>query len=302
VHENPLPTLFIVSDGRGETCHQVLHAALVQFEGQDFDLVRRSNVRTTEQVEKVVKEASQHDAIIFYTLVINETRVAISRQAEKLLVPIVDVLGPSFSALHDLFKRERTAKPGLYYATDRERLDRQTAIDYTLKHDDGQRPHELHQADVVLVGVSRASKSTTCFYLAFQGIKAANVPLLPGMPVLPQLTKVEPSKVIGLNMNVARLMTVREARTTNLGTTHTDYYINKRNIANEVIHATRLMQEYGWRSIDASYMAIEEIRTGGQEDARAVGHRRVSKFTRESQANPQPDCNRLATPQYWCSR
>jgi regulator of PEP synthase PpsR (kinase-PPPase family) len=259
VHYNSLPTLFIVSDGRGETCHQVLHAALVQFEGQDFDLVRRANVRTAEQAEKVVKEASQHDAIIFYTLVTDEARVAITRHAEKRLVPIVDLLGPSFSALHDLFKRERTAKPGLYYATDRERFDRQTAIDYTLKHDDGQRPHELRQADVVLVGVSRASKSTTCFYLAFQGIKAANVPLLPDIPVLPQLTKVEPSKVIGLNMNVARLMTVREARTVNLGTAHTGYYVNKRKIANEVIHATQLMQAHGWRSIDVSYMAIEEI-------------------------------------------
>jgi regulator of PEP synthase PpsR (kinase-PPPase family) len=259
VHYNSLPTLFIVSDGRGETCHQVLHAALVQFEGQDFDLVRRANVRTAEQAEKVVKEASQHDAIIFYTLVTDEARVAITRHAEKRLVPIVDLLGPSFSALHDLFKRERTAKPGLYYATDRERFDRQTAIDYTLKHDDGQRPHELRQADVVLVGVSRASKSTTCFYLAFQGIKAANVPLLPDIPVLPQLTKVEPSKVIGLNMNVARLMTVREARTANLGTAHTGYYVNKRKIANEVIHATQLMQAHGWRSIDVSYMAIEEI-------------------------------------------
>jgi regulator of PEP synthase PpsR (kinase-PPPase family) len=259
VHYNSLPTLFIVSDGRGETCHQVLHAALVQFEGQDFDLVRRANVRTAEQAEKVVKEASQHDAIIFYTLVTDEARVAITRHAEKRLVPIVDLLGPSFSALHDLFKRERSAKPGLYYATDRERFDRQTAIDYTLKHDDGQRPHELRQADVVLVGVSRASKSTTCFYLAFQGIKAANVPLLPDIPVLPQLTKVEPSKVIGLNMNVARLMTVREARTVNLGTAHTGYYVNKRKIANEVIHATQLMQAHGWRSIDVSYMAIEEI-------------------------------------------
>ena len=259
MHENSLPTLFIISDGRGETCHQVLHAALVQFEGQDFDLVLRSNVRTAEQVEKVVKEASLRDAIIFYTLVTNKTRVAISRLAEKLLVPTVDVLGPSFSALHDLFKRERTAKPGHFYAMDRERFDRQAAIDYTLKHDDGQQPHELHLADVVLVGISRTSKSTTCFYLAFQGIKAANVPLLPGMPVLPQLTKIEPSKVIGLNMNVVRLMTVREARTVNLGNAHTHYYVNKRNITNEVIHAIQLMKAHGWRSIDASYMAIEEI-------------------------------------------
>ncbi len=257
--KNPLPTLFIVSDGRGETCHEVLQAALVQFEGQDFDMVLRSNVRTVEQVAAVVEEASHQHAIIFYTLVIPETRVAISHLAGKFLVPTVDVLGPSFSALHDFFKREHTAKPGLFYSSDRERFDRQAAIDYTLKHDDGLRPHELHLADVVLVGVSRASKSTTCFYLAFQGIKAANVPLLPDMPALSQLTRVEPSKVIGLNMNVAHLMSVREARALNLGSSHTDYYVNKREIAKEVLHAAHLMKMHGWRSIDASYIAIEEI-------------------------------------------
>jgi len=259
VAEKPLPTLFIVSDGRGETCHQVLHAALVQFEGQDFDLVKRANVRTAEQVAELVNEASHHNAIIFYTLVTAEARVAISRLAEDLMVPVVDVLGPSFSALHDLFKREPSAKPGLYYAMDRERFDRQAAIDYTLKHDDGQRPHELRKADVVLVGVSRASKSTTCFYLAFQGVKAANVPLLPDLPILPQLMEVDPAKVIGLNMNVTRLMTVREARHANLGSAQMDYYIDKRKIVNEVIYATQLMKAHGWRSIDASYMAIEEI-------------------------------------------
>ncbi len=259
MHGNSQPTLFIVSDGRGETCRQVLQAALVQFEDQGFDLVLRPNVRTAKQVEKLVEEARHHNTVIFYTLVIHEARVAISRQAEKHLVPVVDVLGPSFSALHDLFKSERTAKPGLYYASDRERFDRQAAIDYTLKHDDGQRPHELHLADVVLVGLSRASKSTTCFYLAFQGIKAANVPLLPGIPVPQQLTKIKPSKVIGLNMNVGRLKTVREARTVVLGTDHTQYYVSKKNIADEVIFATNLMKTHGWRSIDASYMAIEEI-------------------------------------------
>jgi regulator of PEP synthase PpsR (kinase-PPPase family) len=259
MHKDTLPTLFIVSDGRGETCHHVLQAALVQFEDQDFDLALRPNIRTAEQVEEVVEEAQRRDAVIFYTLVIRDVRVAIWHLAERHLVPIVDVLGPSFSALHDLFKTERTAKPGLYYATDRERFDRQAAIDYTLKHDDGQRPHELHLADVVLVGVSRASKSTTCFYLAFHGIKAANVPLLPGIPVPPQLTNIKPSKVIGLNMNVTRLKTVRQVRTDVLGTNHTQYYVDKRKIADEVIYAINLMRTHDWRNIDASYMAIEEI-------------------------------------------
>lgn len=266
--QESLPKLFVVSDGRGDTCQHVLQAALVQFKGREFELVVRPYVRTTEQVAKIVSEATQSHAVIFYTLVVHEVRVAIARLAEEHLVPIVDVLGPSFSALHDLLKSTRTAKPGLYYASDRERFDRQDAIDYTLNHDDGQRAHELQQADVVIVGVSRASKSTTCFCLAFQGIKAANVPIVPGIPVLPQLLKVKPAKVIGLNMNVARLMTVRDARTAALGTDHTHYYVGKREITNEVIHATNLMRQHNWRSIDASYMAVEEI---AREVRRMIG-------------------------------
>ncbi|MEN8006151.1 MAG: pyruvate, phosphate dikinase/phosphoenolpyruvate synthase regulator [Candidatus Krumholzibacteriota bacterium] len=254
-----LPVLIVVSDGRGETCRQVVEAALVQFEGQDFELAVRSEIRTPEQVSAVVHEAADRDATIFYTLVTQEARWALSGMAERMLVPTVDILGPSFSALYDLFQRAPTGKPGLFYASDRERFDRQSAIDYTLKHDDGRRADELHLADVVLVGVSRAAKSTTCFYLAFQGIRAANVPLVFGTPVLPQLAELDPSRVIALSVNVSRLLTVRQARSVNIGGRHIDYYTSKREVANEVIHAANLVKKHGWRSIEASYLAVEEI-------------------------------------------
>ena len=257
--EGKLPILMVVSDGRGETCRQVVMAALVQFEGQDIDLVIRSEIRTPEQVSAIVHEAADRDATIFYTLASREARWALSGMAEQMLVPTVDILGPSFSALHDLLQRAPTGQPGLFYASDRERFDRQSAIDYTLKHDDGRRPGELADADVVLVGVSRAAKSTTCFYLAFQGVKAANVPLVFGTNILPQLADLDPSKVIALSVNVSRLLTVRQARATNLGGQHIDYYTSKREVANEVIHAANMVKRYGWRSIEASYLAVEEI-------------------------------------------
>ena len=253
------PIIFVVSDGRGETCNQVLQAALVQFEGQPFRMVIRPEVRTVERVEEVVREAADCEASLFYTLVSEETRWALTNLAEELLVPTVDVLGPSFSALHDLFQRAPSGKPGLFYASDRERFDRQTAIDYTLTHDDGQRPDELHLADVVLVGVSRVAKSTTSFFLAFKGIKAANVPLIYGTPVLPQLKELDPAMVIGLNVNVQRLLTIRKARDDHLGGRHVEYYTRRPDVANEVLFATNLMKQYGWRSIETSYLAVEEI-------------------------------------------
>lgn len=253
------PTLFVVSDGRGETASQVLRAALVQFEGRDVDLAVHSEIRTADQVRAVVQAAAARGATVFYTLVAVEARRAMTRVASELLVPTVDVLGPSFGALHDVFQSEPAAKPGLFYSSDRERFDRQAAIDYTLKHDDGQRPDELHLADVVLVGVSRAAKSTTCFYLAFQGVKAANVPLVPGTPLPAELSACDPLKVIGLNVNVSRLLTVRKARATHLRTAHVDYYLDRKEVAGEVLHAAQTVQRHGWRSIEASYLAVEEV-------------------------------------------
>jgi regulator of PEP synthase PpsR (kinase-PPPase family) len=252
------PTIFIVSDGRGDTCNQLVHAALVQFADQHYDLVRKAEVRTTDAVGQIVAEAAASHALIFYTLVSDDTREAMRATSEKLLVPTVDVLGPSFSALHDLFKSAPQHTPGLLYASDRERFDRIEAIDYTLKHDDGQRPHELGQADVVLVGVSRSSKSSTCFYLAYAGIRAANVPLVPGLSPPSQLLRLEPEKVIGLRINVMRLRTVREARAQRLRLGPAHDYVDKRGIAREVLEANKIMDRQGWRSIDVSYIAIEE--------------------------------------------
>ena len=236
-----------------------MQAALVQFEGQSHALVRKAEVRTPDVVQSIVEEAAALHAVIFYTLVSDDTRETMKAVSEKLLVPTVDVLGPSFSALHDLFKSAPRHTPGLLYASDRERFDRIDSIDYTLKHDDGQRPHELNEADVVVVGVSRSSKSSTCFYLAYQGIKAANVPLVPGPPLPRQLKDMDPGRVIGLQMNVPRLLTLREARTAHLGTSHTDYYVDRREVGAEVRYANEVIREYGWRTVNASYMAIEEI-------------------------------------------
>lgn len=253
------PRIFIVSDGRGDTAAQVLKAAAVQFEGRTYRVSRRPSVRTVKDVLRVVQEAADARAVIFYTLVDEETRRTMHRAAARKLVPTVDILGPCFSALDDQFRTKRRGEPGLLYDMERDRLNRMEAIDYTLHHDDGQRVHELSKADVVVVGVSRASKSSTCFFLAYAGVRAANVPLIPGVDPPARLLALDPEKVIGLRVNVDRLLIVREARARNLGRAHLAAYLDRREIAREVLWANQLMDRQDWRTLDASYLAVEEI-------------------------------------------
>jgi len=253
------PTIYIVSDGRGDTAAQVVRAAMIQFEEPRHRIERHPDIRTATQVRKVIARAAEHHAVVFYTLVGEETRKAILDASSRHLVPVVDLLGPVFTALHDLFKRRRKATPGLLYALERERLDRYEAIDFTLRHDDGRRLKHLDQADVVLVGVSRVAKSSTCFFLAYEGIKAANVPLIADQTPPRELLDLDPARVIGLQVNVMRLMTVREVRGATIGLTGSQPYLDREALKHEVLDANRQMRHYGWQSFDASYMAIEEI-------------------------------------------
>jgi len=265
------PQIFVVSDGRGETCERLVKAALVQFEGQRYKIARKAEVRTAAQVRRVVEAAAEAGAIVFYTLAAEKTRRAMRQACRERLVPKLDLLGPAISALHDLFQAEPGETPGLLYQVEREQLDRYAAIDYTLRHDDGQRPHELGKADVVLVGVSRASKSATCFYLAYEGVRAANVPLVPGVAPPPQLLRMAKSKVIGLRVNVSRLLNIREHRVSTMNMGPLEDYLDKRAVAQEVNRANRLMEQHGWRGLDVSYMAIEEI---AKEVLKLLGRRR----------------------------
>ncbi len=253
------PTVFVVSDGRGRTGRLVVQAALVQFAESSSRIEIRSGVRTPERAAAVVAEAAACGAVLFHTLVVPDARDALRKAAELHELPTVDILGPPLRALHDLFHSDPGARPGLLYEVYQEDFDRHDAIDFTLAHDDGQRQHDLSSADVVLVGVSRSAKSTTCFYLAYRGIKAANVPLVPGIPVPKSLLALDPRKVVGLKINAVRLQSVREERAMALGRAQLDEYLDKRAINREIREAHDLMDRHGWRSVRVSYKAVEEI-------------------------------------------
>jgi hypothetical protein len=253
------PRLFIVSDGRGDTGASVLEAALVQFQGETHHILREANVRTKKRVIEIIAAARETHGVVFYTLVRQETRRALQESAAQYGVPVVDILGPVFSALHDTFGRKPGSQPGLLYAKGRERFDRLDAVDYTLQHDDGCHCNQLGNADVVLVGVSRSGKSSTCFFLALHGVKAANVPFVPGQTLPPELIALPKERVIGLVVNPNRLIALREARAKHYGLDAGSAYTDAENVRQEARDAHRLCLLHDWRTIDVSYMAVEEI-------------------------------------------
>jgi regulator of PEP synthase PpsR (kinase-PPPase family) len=252
-------TIIILSGGTGHTADQVIGAALAQFEGAQVEVIRKARVRSVRAATELVRWAAERRAILCHTLVVPKIRAAVTEHAQRLGVPTVDILGPMLTVLDDQLGIQPRGRPGLSYELHKEHFDRVDAVDFTLSHDDGRRIEDLARADVVLVGVSRVSKSVTCFYLAARGIRAANVPLVFGCDPPEPLLRLDPRKVIGITMNANRLQSIREARLRHITTEDLPGYVDKQQLVEELRYAQALMSQHHWRCIDVSYSATEEV-------------------------------------------
>lgn len=248
----------VLSGGTGRTCDQVLTAALAQFKRPRVELCRHGELRDPHEARRIVAAADKEHAVICHSLVEPEVRAAVVETAEASNVPAVDVLGGVVSFLEDALGTRALRRPGLSQELHRERFERMDAVDFTLAHDDGLRLYDVQEADVVLVGVSRVAKSVTCFYLAARGLRAANVPLVGQIDAPPELLSVDPHKVIGLTMSAHQMVLVRKARARRLAAA-LETYVDETEIKHELTHARHLMAKHGWRSVDVSYKAVEEV-------------------------------------------
>lgn len=259
-HKKPVSLpVFILTGGTGRTCEQVLKAALAQFDRPGVEQILREDIRTAEAVRQVVQEAADADAVICHSVVEPDIRNVVVAETKRHGIPSVDVLGPVLRLLDDHLEQVPRHQPGLSYQLQQEHFDRIDAVDFTLEHDDGVGLVDLDRANVVVVGVSRVSKSVTCFYLSYQGVRAANVPLVPGHDPPKELLEIDRDKVIGLTMNINRLQSVREARIEMMGRGPFEEYGEKRAVGKEIRFAHELMNQYGWRTIDVSYKSTEEV-------------------------------------------
>ncbi|MEM7226845.1 MAG: pyruvate, water dikinase regulatory protein [Pseudomonadota bacterium] len=252
--------LHLVSDATGETINSVARACVVHCAGIDPVEHPWTLIRTKGQMEKVLRGVERNPGPVLYTMVDGELRDALVEGCHRLGVPCLPVLEPVIHALANYYDVEvSVGRPGQQHALDAEYFARIDAMNYALSHDDGQMSAGLGQADVVLIGVSRTSKTPTCIYLANKGIKAANIPVVPGLPLPDELATLERPLVVGLTKDPARLVQLRRNRLRMISDDgeETDY-TDIESVRAEVALARKLCSKHGWPVIDVTKRSIEE--------------------------------------------
>jgi len=257
---NPSPILHIhlVSDATGETNHQIARACLVQFDGVRAKEHVWSLVRTRSYLEKVIAGLEANPGPVLFTLVDPELRRRLEDTCRRLEVPFIAVLDPVLSALGAHLGIKSHGRPGRQHELDAAYFRRIEAMDFTLAHDDGQMVRDLEDADIVVVGVSRTSKTPTSLYLANRGYKTANVPLVPGIDPPEELFRLRKPLVVMFTTDPARLIQVRRNRVLMLKQREETDYVALDQVRKEVADARRLAQRHGWPVIDVTRRSIEE--------------------------------------------
>jgi regulator of PEP synthase PpsR (kinase-PPPase family) len=251
--------IFVVSDGSGHTAEQALQAALTQFTQHPVSIEIRPEVRTGKRVSEVVEEAADSGGFIIHTMVSRDLRNAVADQARLHNIETIDLMGPLLAQLTHQFSVPPLEKPGLFRELNKEYFRRIEAMEFALRHDDGQRTDELVKADLVLVGVSRTFKTPLSIYLAFRGWLVGNVPIVYDLPVPPVLFELPPTRVFCLTTDPHNLSILRRVRHEYLGGATGDY-ASLDFVWRELTYAKNIFNtQPGWAMIEVTRKPIEEI-------------------------------------------
>jgi regulator of PEP synthase PpsR (kinase-PPPase family) len=251
--------IYLLSDATGGTVEMVVSAALSQFKGVDLKLHRYNKLRTREDITLAVEMAAKEPGIMIYTLVNQELGQLLRDFAEAQGLATVDLISPLIYKLSDFFGTMPQEVPGLLYKLDSVYYKRMDAVNFTVKQDDGQEPGNLYKADIVLVGVSRTSKTPLSMYLAHRGYKVANVPLVKGVDPPGELFKVAQKRVVGLIIDEKRLIDLRSARLRNMRQNPHDDYADFGKVEEELEYCRRLYRKHPeWLIIDVTNKSVEE--------------------------------------------
>ena len=249
--------LHLVSDSTGETLNAMVNAALAQFENVDVQLHSYALVRSEHQLSRALDHIATAPGLVFFTLANPVLNRKLVTRCDSLLVDCIDVLEEPLNLLGKFLGRPESHKVGRQHQVDQAYLDRIETLNFAIAHDDGQSLDGIGHAEVVLTGASRTSKTPTCVYLAIRGVRAANVPLVPGMPAPPALMQTH-ALVVGLWVSPDRLVQVRRNRLATMGESRDTDYVDLDRVRSEVAATRLLFEQQDWPTIDVTRRSIEE--------------------------------------------
>jgi len=251
--------IYVISDGTGETADQMIKAALLQYVREGLKIVRYKNIRTEIQVRTIFEEAHSAKAMVVYTVVSDNLRKFIDSTSQQTGVPVVDLLGPLLEKLTRYLKRNPETQPGLFHQVNENYFKRIEAIEFTVKHDDGKYADSLDRADIILVGLSRTSKTPLSVYLSYKGWKVANVPLVKGIEPPLELFQTDQRKIIGLLIDPETLTRIRRERLVKMGENPSGDYANLNHVIAEIDFCKELFRKNRrWPVFDITGKALEE--------------------------------------------
>ncbi len=251
--------IYLFSDATGETVDRIVRAAMFQFRDQEVRVRRFNRLLSREDVLRAMEEAARQPGIIVYTLVNPVLAELVRTEAEAHGMEMIDLITPLLYKLANFLGTAPKEEPGLQYQMDAEYLKRVDAVNFTVKHDDGQELRNLCKADIVLVGVSRSSKTPLSMYLAHKGYKVANVPLVKDLPVPVELDGLDPDRVVGLIIDAKRLIEIRSSRLRNLRQPPRGRYADFEQVEEELEFCRKLYRRHpGWMVIDVTNKSVEE--------------------------------------------
>ena len=251
--------LHLISDSTGETLTTVARAATAQYTKVMPVEHVYPLVRTGRQLDRVLAEIDEAPGIVLYTLLEDELVARLEKHCKVLSLPCLSILGPVLQLLQSYLGAETSHRVGAQHTLNAEYFKRIDALNYTMLHDDGQHIDGLEEADVVLVGVSRTSKTPTSIYLANRGVKTGNVPLVPGITVAPSVEELKRPLVVGLYASPERIVQIRQNRLLGLKAHQADdQYIDRTAVAEEVAFSRKFCAKHNWPSIDVTRRSIEE--------------------------------------------
>ena len=251
--------LHLLSDSTGETLENIAKAALAQFDGAEH-VVKHfwPMVRSESHLERILTDVAANPGLVLFTLVNRDTRRKLETRCRALGLPAVAALDAVSDAMSNMLGQEAKARPGRQHVMDAAYFARVEAIQFTIAHDDGINAQNWEEADIVLAGVSRTSKTPTSIYLANRGYKTANIPIVPEAPPPPILFQLKHPMVIGLVTSAERLIQVRRNRLLSLNQSPDTDYVNEDKVRAEVAHARRMFADNGWPVLDVTRRSIEE--------------------------------------------